>query len=777
MREQDSFLQLIGLDEVSDKSESESFPQEGWENFEAESFEDAESFENTEREFVEEETTEGDSDWDEQNLEYEQNLETIQSEVYEEAELSSSQEVLDEPTRPTSTQNFRTSIYSHDEIEFVTARIKEEMSLEDRLLDGLEEAEESRATDIFAKSFRSDVHKTRLSESELESAEEWPDSEEVIDMDGKHSSEEDRSDEELGVEGDPRSTSPSRQTLAFNYNQSKSGKLHVIEGPVAGQEFLLELLPLSIGRDPKNNLVLDDSNVSRFHAEIRDVEGQIIVVDLGSTNGIKVNGALVTEHRLQDHDILQIGDSIFEFLLPDSMPKGLEPVRETYIQNTGSPVRIQRPAKNKKIRKLAAAIFVLGGILFAYQNRALFIQKAEEKGKDLILSQIGKALEDFKTELEIQYDRPVNELSEEELRENFIQKLEAYQLLPDFVKAKLRQLPTALLRVFLEDPLVLKAFMDSEGDQDALKAAIRSKLSEKMKAQEFESALSLVELLLMADPQNAELLSMKEDIESRFKLVISPSEDEVSEEDRQKFFSYMQNFQEQTQKLIDIGELEAARSFAQVVKEKTLELIREQPAFGTFAESAVAEWSAKIEFLDRQIAKNHERKYEVDKMLAEGDQKIEEIKRDMDAGRVYEASLQIDEFFKNYPDHPRVNEVKRYALEIDQAVSISFQSMNSKIETYIKTENFKVAWETLYRFLDLMPGYEPALSLRENLLEYTRMRAVQYYNQARVFEFEADDLIAAEQYYKKVLETVDPRGELAKKAERRYADVRRKTIQ
>jgi ABC-type multidrug transport system ATPase subunit len=50
---------------------------------------------------------------------------------------------------------------------------------------------------------------------------------------------------------------------------------------------------LTLGRDPGNDIVLDDPNVSRFHAEVVPGPGAVAVRDLGSSNGTRVNGRLV----------------------------------------------------------------------------------------------------------------------------------------------------------------------------------------------------------------------------------------------------------------------------------------------------------------------------------------------------------------------------------------------------------------------------------------------------------------------------------------------------
>ncbi|MHB8669511.1 MAG: FhaA domain-containing protein [Acidimicrobiales bacterium] len=71
--------------------------------------------------------------------------------------------------------------------------------------------------------------------------------------------------------------------------------------------------PVVIGRLPECDLALADPNVSRRHAELRPVEGGWVVVDLGSTNGTRVNGAGVTERPLQDGDEITVGSSRLRF--------------------------------------------------------------------------------------------------------------------------------------------------------------------------------------------------------------------------------------------------------------------------------------------------------------------------------------------------------------------------------------------------------------------------------------------------------------------------------
>ncbi len=65
--------------------------------------------------------------------------------------------------------------------------------------------------------------------------------------------------------------------------------------------------PVLIGRDPQNDIVLDDRRVSRKHAEVRLRLGRYTLYDLQSTNGTYVNGRRVAEKVLDDGDKISVG--------------------------------------------------------------------------------------------------------------------------------------------------------------------------------------------------------------------------------------------------------------------------------------------------------------------------------------------------------------------------------------------------------------------------------------------------------------------------------------
>lgn len=80
-----------------------------------------------------------------------------------------------------------------------------------------------------------------------------------------------------------------------------------------GQRFVLDAEPVRIGRHPDSEILLADPKASRHHAEIRAQGDGFVVVDLGSTNGTRVNGLVVGEHVLVDGDDLAFGSTHLRF--------------------------------------------------------------------------------------------------------------------------------------------------------------------------------------------------------------------------------------------------------------------------------------------------------------------------------------------------------------------------------------------------------------------------------------------------------------------------------
>lgn len=68
-----------------------------------------------------------------------------------------------------------------------------------------------------------------------------------------------------------------------------------------------------IGRGADADLRIDDPGISRHHAELRRSGGDVTIVDLGSTNGVVVDGARVDGHRLRDGQKVRLGSTTMIF--------------------------------------------------------------------------------------------------------------------------------------------------------------------------------------------------------------------------------------------------------------------------------------------------------------------------------------------------------------------------------------------------------------------------------------------------------------------------------
>jgi hypothetical protein len=80
------------------------------------------------------------------------------------------------------------------------------------------------------------------------------------------------------------------------------------------RRYVLDAARSTIGRSRDADCVLRDPNVSRHHAELRrSPAGDWTIADLGSTNGIKVNGRRVGSTRLESGDQVTLGTTTFRF--------------------------------------------------------------------------------------------------------------------------------------------------------------------------------------------------------------------------------------------------------------------------------------------------------------------------------------------------------------------------------------------------------------------------------------------------------------------------------
>jgi predicted component of type VI protein secretion system len=86
--------------------------------------------------------------------------------------------------------------------------------------------------------------------------------------------------------------------------------LRVISGADRGRVFRELATPITIGREEGNVVQLNDERISRFHVKIQEDEGRLVVTDLDSTNGTRVNGHVCNLKILRFGDTISVGRTV-----------------------------------------------------------------------------------------------------------------------------------------------------------------------------------------------------------------------------------------------------------------------------------------------------------------------------------------------------------------------------------------------------------------------------------------------------------------------------------
>ena len=86
--------------------------------------------------------------------------------------------------------------------------------------------------------------------------------------------------------------------------------LRVISGADRGQIFQELSTPITVGREEGNIVQLNDERISRYHVKIQEDDGRLVVTDLDSTNGTRVNGHVCNLKILRYGDTISIGRTV-----------------------------------------------------------------------------------------------------------------------------------------------------------------------------------------------------------------------------------------------------------------------------------------------------------------------------------------------------------------------------------------------------------------------------------------------------------------------------------
>ncbi|MDZ7617239.1 MAG: FHA domain-containing protein [Patescibacteria group bacterium] len=104
--------------------------------------------------------------------------------------------------------------------------------------------------------------------------------------------------------------------------------LRVLDGADRGRTFEEVPTPFTIGREDGNAIQLNDERVCRFHLKVQEDNDRIVMTDLQSTNGTKVNGENVQLWILRPGDVLSVGRSLLLFGSREEVAQRLSHLRQ-----------------------------------------------------------------------------------------------------------------------------------------------------------------------------------------------------------------------------------------------------------------------------------------------------------------------------------------------------------------------------------------------------------------------------------------------------------------
>jgi len=110
--------------------------------------------------------------------------------------------------------------------------------------------------------------------------------------------------------------------------------LRILDGADRGRVFDHLITPVTIGREEGNSVQLNDERISRFHIKIQEDQGKLVLTDLESTNGTRVNGEDVQLRILQFGDVIAVGRSILLYGTKDQIVGRLDVLRENGLSVT-----------------------------------------------------------------------------------------------------------------------------------------------------------------------------------------------------------------------------------------------------------------------------------------------------------------------------------------------------------------------------------------------------------------------------------------------------------
>jgi hypothetical protein len=123
--------------------------------------------------------------------------------------------------------------------------------------------------------------------------------------------------------------------------------LRVLDGADRGQVYDSITTPVTIGREEGNTVQLNDERISRFHIKIQEDHDKVVLTDLESTNGTRVNGEETQLRILRFGDVINVGRSVLLYGTREQIAGRLDRLKDEGFDATGD-VEVEELSKQAK---------------------------------------------------------------------------------------------------------------------------------------------------------------------------------------------------------------------------------------------------------------------------------------------------------------------------------------------------------------------------------------------------------------------------------------------
>jgi len=111
--------------------------------------------------------------------------------------------------------------------------------------------------------------------------------------------------------------------------------LRVLDGADRGKVYSGLPTPITIGREEGNSVQLNDERISRFHIKIQEDQSKLVLTDLESTNGTRVNGEDAQLRILRYGDVIALGRSVLLYGTREQIFERLDALKNDGLNVTG----------------------------------------------------------------------------------------------------------------------------------------------------------------------------------------------------------------------------------------------------------------------------------------------------------------------------------------------------------------------------------------------------------------------------------------------------------